>query len=178
MKATASFLETVGQIVRQLAQLGVQPILVGGMALVVLGSRRVTRDFDFVISLEPNRFDGLFDVFYGAGFELVSKLDSHGHVVRTIDNANIARMRARTDRPLSLFFYNRATGLRIDLLLDFPLPAHELLPRANTVTVQSYKLCIASREDLLRLKEIAYQDRHEGIDLQDIQFLQSLDTAK
>ena len=43
-------LERVGELSMALRELGLEPILVGGMALVVLGSRRVTRDFDFVIS--------------------------------------------------------------------------------------------------------------------------------
>ena len=32
-----------------LDDLGLEPVLVGGMALVVLGSRRVTRDYDLVV---------------------------------------------------------------------------------------------------------------------------------
>ena len=44
-------LQAVGDIVQDLRALGLEPVLVGGMALVVLGSRRVTRDFDFVIVL-------------------------------------------------------------------------------------------------------------------------------
>jgi hypothetical protein len=45
-------LQAVGKIVRAL---GLEPVLVGGMALVVLGSRRVTRDFDFVIAHPGDR---------------------------------------------------------------------------------------------------------------------------
>ena len=37
-------LRAVGESVRGLSGLGLEPVLVGGMALVVLGSRRVTRD--------------------------------------------------------------------------------------------------------------------------------------
>jgi len=43
-------LQAAGEIVEGLRALGLEPVLVGGMALVVLGSRRVTRDFDFVIA--------------------------------------------------------------------------------------------------------------------------------
>lgn len=39
-------IEEVGVIATELASLGLRPVLVGGMAFVVLGSRRVTRDFD------------------------------------------------------------------------------------------------------------------------------------
>jgi len=46
MTDPADHLQTVGEIVQGLRALGLEPVLVGGMALVVLGSRRVTRDFD------------------------------------------------------------------------------------------------------------------------------------
>jgi len=43
-------LQRVAEIVRELRALDFEPVLVGGMALVILGSRRVTRDFDFVVA--------------------------------------------------------------------------------------------------------------------------------
>ena len=50
MPDPSDHLETVGDLAARLHALGLTPILVGGMALVVLGSRRVTRDFDFLMS--------------------------------------------------------------------------------------------------------------------------------
>lgn len=50
-----SHLEIVGRVVKSLTDAGFEPILVGGMALVILGSQRVTRDFDFVIALPRAR---------------------------------------------------------------------------------------------------------------------------
>ena len=56
-------LQTVGEIVQSLRALGLEPVLVGGMALVVLGSRRVTRDFDFVIAHPGDRLDRTIGLF-------------------------------------------------------------------------------------------------------------------
>ena len=50
MKNPATHLDAVGSVVEALAGLGLEPVLVGGMALVVMGSRRVTRDFDFLVA--------------------------------------------------------------------------------------------------------------------------------
>ena len=50
MPDSTSHLQAVGEIVQGLRALGLEPVLVGGMAPVVLGSRRVTRGFDFVIA--------------------------------------------------------------------------------------------------------------------------------
>ncbi len=59
------YLDEVGEIVEELSGLGLEPVLVGGMALVILGSRRVTRDFDFVIAKPDHRIETLIGVFYG-----------------------------------------------------------------------------------------------------------------
>jgi len=70
----ADHLRIVARITQQLRGAGLEPVLVGGMALVVLGSRRVTRDFDFVVADPGLRLDSVVDAFYGQGLELVSRL--------------------------------------------------------------------------------------------------------
>ena len=80
-------LQTVGEIVQDLRALGLAPVLVGGMALVVLGSRRVTRDFDFVIAHPGDRLASTIALFYDRGLELVSRLNEKGEVISTIATA-------------------------------------------------------------------------------------------
>ncbi len=50
MPAGNDLIESVGSLVKELEKAGLDPTLVGGMALVLLGSQRVTRDFDFLLS--------------------------------------------------------------------------------------------------------------------------------
>jgi hypothetical protein len=167
------YLEEVGAIVKALASLGLNPVLVGGMALVILGSRRVTRDFDFVISKPAERLDSLIDLFYERGLELASRLGEDGEVTATIDNAKVASARLRLDVPASAYFVNPTTGLRIDLLFDFPIAAKTLLGAATRTKIRSYVFHIASEKDLLRLKKIARARRSSPGDVQDIAFLEA-----
>jgi len=153
---------------------GFDPVLVGGMALVILGSQRVTRDFDFVISAQGRTEKDLIEVLYRRRLQLVTKFSAAGEVLRTLDNPRVAVARLKTDRPSSLFFFNPRTGLRVDLLLDFPLPARSLIERAVQVRVKSGRLRVASPEDLLRLKEIAFADRKSAADAQDLEFLRRI----
>ena len=166
-------LDEVGNVVEALNDLGLQPVLVGGMALVVLGSRRVTRHFDFVVARPDSVLRQLLDVFYDRGFELVSRVDPAGDVTATIDNPGVAAARLRLDAPSSAYFLNPATGLRIDLLFDFPLPAARLASRAKTLKVRSAVLRVASEADLLRLKRIARTRRSSPGDAEDIAFLEA-----
>jgi hypothetical protein len=173
VKDPEAHLETVGRVFAALEDLGLDPVMVGGMALVVLGSRRVTRDFDFLVSSPGARLERLLDVFYDTGFELGSQVDALGDVTATIDNRRVAGVRLRLDAPASAYFVQPRTGLRIDLLFDFPLPASTLAARASTVKARSATLRIASVGDLLRLKEIASARRARPGDAEDIAFLKA-----
>ena len=170
MDEGAAHLESVGSVVEALTDLGLSPILVGGMALVVLGSRRVTRDFDFVVASPGDALDRLVDVFYDRGLELAARVDAAGDVAATIDNRRVAAARLRLDAPASAYFLNPGSGLRIDLLFDFPLPAALLARRAITVKARSRTLRVASEADLLRLKKLASAHRASPGDAEEDRF--------
>jgi hypothetical protein len=166
-------LDLVGAVADGLRELGLTPVLVGGLALTVLGSRRVTRDCDFVVGRPGDRLDALVQLLYTRGFELISKVDEAGNVLRTIDNRRVASARLRIDAPASAFFYNVEAALRVDLLFDFPVDAATLSARATRMKIQSHLFDIASAADLLSLKKIAAAARAFPGDAQDIAFLES-----
>ncbi len=177
MADSTDFLEDVGEIVRRLRDLGLDPVLVGGMALVVLGSRRVTRDFDFVIAHPDDRLRDTLNAFYDRGLELVSRLNDRGEVTATIANRRVASSRLRRDAPATAYFFNPETGLRIDLLFDFPISAATLAARATRTKVRSHIFHVASEPDLLHLKKIARARRSVPGDAEDIAFLEARRTS-
>ena len=165
--------DEVAFLISGLEHLGLHPVLVGGMALVLLGSQRVTQDFDFVVRHPGELIEKVVDLFYSRDLELVSKLNAAGEVIATIDNRRVATVRLRLDAPSSAFFFNRATLLRIDLLFDFPIAAAELAANAVEIKIRGRVLHVASAADLLRLKEIAATKRSAAGDTQDIEFLKA-----
>jgi hypothetical protein len=173
LEEAGTHLESVGRVLAALRDVGYEPVLVGGMALVVLGSRRVTRDFDFVVARPGAQLPLLLDVFYDRGLELASRVNAAGDVTATIDNRRVAAARLRMDAPSSAYFQNPRTGLRIDLLFDFPLPAAALAARATSVRIGSIELRVASEADLLQLKMLARARRSSPGDAEDIAFLEA-----
>jgi hypothetical protein len=171
MADAADHLDAVGDIVKALRDIGLAPVLVGGMALVVLGSRRVTRDFDFVITHPGDRLAAVLEVLYDRGLELVSRLNAAGDVAATIENRSVAAARLRLDAPDSAYFFNPETGLRVDLLFDFPVAAARLAEHATRTKIRAHVFDIASEQDLLRLKKIARKGRSAPGDADDIAFL-------
>jgi hypothetical protein len=170
MADQGDFLAEVGAIAHGLNALGLEPVLVGGMALVILGSRRVTRDFDFVIGQPAGRLRDLLDLFYDRGLELASQVNDALEVTATIGNRRVAWARLRLDAPASAYFLNPRTGLRVDLLFDYPIPAATLARGATRTKVRSNTLRVASERDLLRLKQIARAGRDAPGAAEDIAF--------
>lgn len=166
-------LTTAAGVADGLTAIGLEPVLVGGMALVLLGSRRVTRDFDFVIPHPGDRLQALVDLFYDRGFELASKVNDAGDIVATIDNPRVACVRLKLDGPASVYFWHPSKRLRIDLLFDFPVAAAELSANAARTKIRGRVINVASAADLLRLKEIAAKKRSFAGDTQDIEFLKA-----
>ena len=173
MPEAVDHLDEVASLVDSLTGLGLEPILVGGMAMVILGSRRVTRDFDFVIPQPGERLPQLVEIFYDRGLELAARVNGAGDVTATIDNPGVAVTRLRLDAPASAYFLNPQTRLRIDLLFDFPVPAAELAKGARRRRIRSRALRVASEDDLLRLKKIARAQRSAPGDAEDVAFLES-----
>ena len=173
MTDSRGHLDEVGTVVEELARLGLQPVLVGGMALVILGSRRVTRDYDFVIAHPGERLATLLDVLYDRGFELASRLNDAGDITATIDNRKVAGVRLRLDRPPSGFFWHHRRRLRIDLLFDYPIAAAALAENAIQRKVGSRVFRVASEQDLLHMKKLAQSERSFAGDAQDIEFLEA-----
>jgi hypothetical protein len=169
----ATYLDDVGVLIAALGARGFHPVLVGGMALVTLGSRRVTRDFDFLIAHPGDRLDDLVSACYAHGLELASRLDEAGEVTATIDNPKMAGLRLRIDRPRMAFFVHPKTRLRVDLLFDFPLPAAPIAARAQRLRIASHRLRIAAEPDLLALKKLALTARDRPGDADDVAFLEA-----
>jgi hypothetical protein len=144
------------------------------MALVVLGSPRVTKDFDFLVIEVAREQKALIQTFYRHGFELASRTGEHGDIVRTIDNEDVAAERLRIDRPKSAYFYRRDLGLKVDLLFDVPIRAREVRGRSTRKKNRSHVFHVAGREDLIRMKEIAAAERRVAGDAQDLEFLNLL----
>ncbi len=169
--ATRGPLEAVASIATELHARGFEPVLVGGMALVLMGSQRVTKDFDLLVSARGPAIKDLVDVVYRHGLELVTKFGPTGEVERTVDSRRVALLKVNEEAPRSLFFYGWKARFRLDILLDFPVPAPALARRATNVKVKAHRLPVASPEDLLKLKELAYADRKLPSDAQDLEFL-------
>jgi hypothetical protein len=126
----------------------VRGIVIGGLAVALLGRPRTTRDVDAVVMLDEARWPE----FLAAGA-------AHGFGPRVADALAFAR-EARV-----LLVHHQASGIDADISLG-QLPFEEqALDRAQTVDVGGLAVPIPTPEDLIIMKAVAHRDR----DLADIE---------
>jgi predicted nucleotidyltransferase len=135
-------------IFKELNGLGIDYLVVGGLAVNFHGVPRMTYDIDLMILLEPENI-----------LKLVTKLTQWGYKSKIpIDPRDLADETKRTSWILekgmkALNFYSETLPIgEIDILIDTPVPYEELKGRAIKVELQDEKIPTVSIHDLIELK--------------------------
>ena len=130
-----------------LAALDRPAMLIGGLAVIARGVPRLTIDIDAVVHAEGLDVDRLWAVLRDSGLE-----------ARVADAAQIARER------LVLLLRHRASGVTVDLSLGWVQFERDAMARATTVDLDGVRIPVATPEDLVILKAVAWR----GLDRSDI----------
>ena len=135
-------------IFKELNGLGIDYLVVGGLAVNFHGVPRMTYDIDLMILLEPDNI-----------LKLVTKLAQWGYKPKMpIDPRDLADEMKRNSWILekgmkALNFYSETLPIgEIDILIDSPIPYEELKSRTIKVELQDEKIPTPSIHDLIELK--------------------------
>jgi len=135
-------------IFKELNKIGVDYLVVGGLAVNFHGVPRMTYDIDLMILLEPENI-----------LKLVTKLTQWGYKPRIpIDPTDLADETKRNSwvqekGMKALNFYSEILPIgEIDILIDSPIPYGELRSRAIRVELRDERIPAVSIHDLIQLK--------------------------
>ena len=127
---------------------GRRGLVIGGVAVSVLGAPRLTADVDVVLLLPLNRLP-----------ELLGQARELGLLPRIADAEHFAR------RNRVLLLRHEATGVAVDISLGMLPFEEEAVDRGVVQTVGALQLRLPTPEDLIVLKAVAHRPK----DLLDIQ---------
>jgi predicted nucleotidyltransferase len=128
----------------------VQGVVIGGLAVALLGRPRVTRDVDAMVLLSAERWPEFLDSGKAFGF-LPRQPDA-------LEFAQETRV---------LLLRHQQTGIDVDIALGCLPFEEEAVARAALVQVEGIAVPLATPEDLVIMKAIAHRER----DLNDIEGL-------
>ncbi len=169
-------------LLRLLVTNDVLAILIGGLALRIYNSPRVTHDMDLAIrTLDA---DQVIQLMYRAGYLLVTGVDDQWAYVHQQPQEAVAWLEQSSVASMTFVQVSpRSSGAsvplhcidittQVDYLFDLTVPIMRLKERAQAVRLDDFTILVAAPEDLLLLKK----DRRAktAADYADIQFLENL----
>jgi predicted nucleotidyltransferase len=153
-------------IFKELNKLGIDYLVVGGLAVNFHGVPRMTYDIDLMILLQSDNI-----------LRLVMKLTQWGYKPKIpIDPKDLADGTKRDSwvrdkRMKALNFYSEKLPIgEIDLVFDSPIPYDKLKSRAVKIELQGNRVPVVSIRDLIELKQRAGRKQ----DLADVESLRMI----
>jgi hypothetical protein len=150
----------VEEMLRRFVAAGVDFVVVGGVAMIILGSSRLTRDLDIVFATDPGNLKSLGGVLVGLNARLREVPDDVPFMLdeRTLSNVEL------------LTLDTSAGWLDVHRRLD-GAPSYEALrKRAERHDLGDFSVLVAAPDDMLAMKQAAGRP----VDLADIEELKAI----
>jgi hypothetical protein len=155
------------RVFRLLNEHEIRYVIVGGIAVILHGSPRLTADLDIIIDLEPVNAGQAIEVLQRAGFVAEIPVD-----IRHFADENIRRRWITEKNMKALSLHDREMPPTvIDLLAESPIAFEDLYKRAKLISLNDVTLRVASIPDLILLKRLSGRPE----DLIDIAELEKID---
>jgi hypothetical protein len=150
----------VPEMLRRFTHAGVDFVVIGGIAMVALGSARNTRDLDIIFAPDDANLGALGDVLVGLEARL-REIDEEVPFVP--DGRALANMQLLT-------LETSAGWLDVHRSVDGAPPYDVLRRRAERQDLGGFSVLVASPDDMIAMK----REAGRPIDLQDIEELEAI----
>lgn len=161
------------EVLMALHEADLTPVLIGGVAVSLLGGDRLTRDIDAVSRDGPRTME----ILYQRNFKVVSHAVASEPGVWAVFSDAATAIRAIGESHSHVFrAVHTTSGLLLDIWLDAPgVRTDDLFSRARKAIVSSVGVLCAAEEDLIAMKTAAMERNpsRRNRDEQDIEFLRS-----
>ncbi len=150
-------------IFKELNELGIDYLVIGGLAVNLFGVPRLTYDIDLMIRLEKNNIKKLIVRLTEWGYKPKIPGDPMDFADESKRNVwvNEKGMKAFN------FFSEDSPVGEIDIVIDSPIPYETLKERAVVILLQEVRIPVVSIHDLIELK--IHSGRKQ--DLSDVEYL-------
>jgi predicted nucleotidyltransferase len=141
------FQKTIVKIARALDKHRIPYMIIGGQAVLLYGTPRLTRDIDVTVGADTDRLDDVVQAAEDAGLKIIPK-----------------RYRDFVARTMTLPVQDRRTGIRADFIFSFTPYEAQAIKHAKSVRLGTAKIRFATAEDIIIHKVFSGRPR----DLEDV----------
>jgi len=135
-------------ILKEFYRQKVNYLIVGGVAVNLLGSLRSTADLDLLLEMSDINIQKIIKILKDKGYR----------VKQPVDPSGLADKKTREDwiknKGLKAFnFYKEDTLEEIDIIIESPLPFEKARKTAEYIEVDNFTLPVISIDNLIKMKE-------------------------
>jgi len=160
------------EILRDFAEEKVRYVLVGGIALNLLGSMRATADLDLLVEMSDENLKKIVKIMKKRGYRVRQPVDPMG-----IADAKTRRSWIREKHMKAFNFYKDDQLKEVDLIIDSPVRFEQAIQKSQRIRVGDLSLPVVSIEHLIKMKEKAGRPI-DRLDLSELRRLKTLRKKK
>lgn len=161
----ATMLDYLG-IFKRFNEEGVRYLVVGGLAMNLLGVPKVTYDIDILVDMEDDNIRALMQLTKKWGFKPKVPVSVMDFADQSKRDEWIA---TKNMKAFSLVNAKWALS-EIDIIIDTPIAYAEARKRAKKISVQGVSIPVVSIDDLIKMKQAAGRE----MDKADVQYLKKV----
>jgi len=153
------------EVLKEFQKQKVKYVIVGGLALNLLGANRATYDLNILVQLNRDNLE-----------KIVGILKKHKYYVKQpVDPMGIADKETREDwiknKHLKAFnFYKDSTGEEVDIILESPVTFERSRKNSRIIKINGLSIRVISPDDLIKMKKHAGRE----VDKLDIEVLKEI----
>jgi len=157
------------EILREFQKQKVRYVLVGGIAVNLLGSLRSTADIDILVEMSNDNLRKIVSILKDKGY----------HVKQPVDPIGIADEKTRHDwihnKHMKAFnFYKEDELKEVDIIIDSPLSYDKAKKDALKINVGDMVLPVISINNLIKMKKNTGRSKDE-VDIEQLKKIRNLD---
>ena len=141
------FEDLIARIARELRTAGLAYMIIGGQAVLLYGTPRMTKDIGITLGMDVGRLDSLLPALVAMGLETIPE-----------------DFRSFVEQTSVLPTREEGSGIRVDFIFSFTPYERQAIARATPVLLGRTKVMFASAEDVIIHKIFAGRPR----DLEDV----------
>jgi predicted nucleotidyltransferase len=159
-------MSAVRDVLRALTIAKVRYVVVGGVAVVLHGYMRATKDVDLVIDLAPAEARKALTVLREMGLQPTVPVDA-------LQFADPEKRREWIEQKNMLVFQMRDQRRNVDIFVDYPIPFDELWDQSLLLPIEDVTVRVASIPHLIEMKRRAGRPE-DLIDIEKLTLLEQI----
>lgn len=157
------------EILREFRRQKVKYVLVGGIAVNLLGSLRSTADMDILVEMSDGNLRNVVGILKKKGYRVRQPVDPMG-----IADEKIRRDWIENKHMKAFNFYEEDGLKEVDIIIESPVSFEEARKNAVHVRIDDIILPVISIDNLIRMKK----NTGRGVDQLDVAELQRIKNLK